>query len=96
MNTFFKRERKYAGQFHVEKIYPAYILKENGDAELIDAKTLSIILPLEEAINLSNALKKIKDYTIENVEIKIELRDEKRRKKDGLLPGTVTFLEPFK
>jgi hypothetical protein len=91
MSRYPHSDRKYSGKFGVSKIYPKYTLKDAEEGELIDAKTVSLVLPFSQATQLADAIARAKAKNPDTVEIKVDRREEKKRKKDGLFPGTVTF-----
>ena len=90
MSTNKKSNRRYYGRFAIKKISPPYIVKDGGPHEVVDSSTLNIIIPITEAKNLYDALLKAIEDNPDTINIKLELRFDKKRKRDGLSPCTVT------
>lgn len=86
-----KSSRRYYGRFAIKKISPPYVVKESGPYEMVDSHTFNIIIPITEAKNLVSVVQKAVKDNVDTINIKIELREEKRRKSDGLSPCTVTY-----
>ena len=86
-----EKARKYYGKFAIEKLSPPNVVKDAGPGLVIDSSTLNIVVPIEEVKNLINALTKAYNEKPNKVNLKIELRETKRRKSDDLFPGTVTY-----
>jgi hypothetical protein len=93
-----RSDRQYLGQFGVTTVYPKTLLKAGADgAGAVEAATVSLVLPLSEAMKLVEAiesavaLRQTGNGGPEDVEIKVDRRDEKK-KSSGLYPATVTWL----
>lgn len=90
MSLKIKSHRKYYGQFAIKKISPPYVVKDYSPYEVEDSSTLNIVIPITEAKKLTNIITKAITDNSDTINIKIELREGKRRKSDGLYPCTIT------
>ncbi len=95
-----RSDRQYLGQFGVAKVYPKTMFKRGKDGgAMVEAKTVSLLLPLAEALKLAEAiqraaaLKEGGQSGPETIEIKVNRREERRGKTSGLFSSTVTWVE---
>ena len=57
----------------------------------IEAKTVSLVVPYPEAIQLASVILKASAEDPEELEIKVDRREDKRGKRNGLFTATITW-----